>query len=142
MAILKQLFGEGLRAIEHVGSTSFYGMSAKPTIDIVADIAFPGEFEGLVEQLSSIEYLFAPNPVCAVFRKGPADMVLPRGVHLHVCTEGSRLLAADRRRQRAGRFEQEPGRYTEGKRSFVKEVGRRIEAPGPPPPVHLRRSLC
>jgi GrpB-like predicted nucleotidyltransferase (UPF0157 family) len=147
-AVLERLFGDDLKAIEHVGSKSIKGMSAKPTIDVVADIESHSGFNGLVEQLSSIDYLFAPNPVCAVFRKGPEDMALPRAFHLHVCTENSdywRRIVGFRdhlrtvpeaasqyeelKRQLARRFETEPGLYTDGKRAFVMDVARRAGVP-------------
>jgi GrpB-like predicted nucleotidyltransferase (UPF0157 family) len=148
VVVLEQVFGGDLKKIEHVGSTSIPGMSAKPTIDIVADIESTRGLDGLVEELSSVGYLFAPNPVCAVFRKGPDDMTLPRTFHLHVCTENSdywRRIVGFRdylrtdpdaatqyealKRQLAGRFKKEPGLYTEGKSSFVTEVVRRSGVP-------------
>jgi GrpB-like predicted nucleotidyltransferase (UPF0157 family) len=140
VAVLERVFGGDLKKIEHVGSTSIPGMSAKPTIDIVADIESDRGLNDLVERLSPVGYLLAPNPVCAVFRKGPDDMTLPRTFHLHVCAENSdywRRIVGFRdqlrtdadaaaqyealKRQLAGRFEKDPGLYTEGKSDFVME---------------------
>lgn len=42
-ATLREVLGERLRLLEHIGSTSVPGLAAKPIIDIVAGLDDPGD---------------------------------------------------------------------------------------------------
>jgi GrpB-like predicted nucleotidyltransferase (UPF0157 family) len=140
---LKEVLQEDLLGVEHVGSTAVSGMSAKPTIDIVADIKFDGGFDSVVDKLSSIAYLYTPEAELdtaerKVFRKGPPDMTKPRRFHLHVCPEGCYYwrrivgfrdylrthdqVAADYlalKQRLVAVYRDAPGLYTSGKADFV-----------------------
>lgn len=86
---LREAIGDGLEALEHVGSTAVPGLAAKPIIDILATVrAWTGADE-MVQRLAAIEYLYtaeseADDPERKVFRKGPADLGLLRTHQLHV----------------------------------------------------------
>ena len=136
-----------LLAIEHVGSTAIDGMPAKPIIDILVTVpvGYPG-FGEVVDRLDRLGYVYTPeaeadDPGRRVFRKGPADMTLPRTHHLHVTEAdshyGRRLVAfrdhlrchpADAaaylalKRELAERWADRSRDYTAGKRAFVAAI--------------------
>ena len=53
---LEDVLGELALSIEHVGSTSVKGLSAKPIIDIDVVIASSSQLENVIEALSKIGY--------------------------------------------------------------------------------------
>jgi len=80
-----------IRSIEHVGSTSVPGLSAKPIVDIIAGVDGPEDAERCRELLTRIGYDDAStgdNPdwyYC--LGKGPHSP----GFHLHLVKEGSQF---------------------------------------------------
>ncbi|WP_386083417.1 GrpB family protein [Vreelandella sp. F11] len=50
------LFPSEFLAIEHIGSTAVYGLSAKPIIDILAGVASMHQADGLLEPLCRAKY--------------------------------------------------------------------------------------
>ena len=80
----------GLR-IEHVGSTSVPGLSAKPIIDIDAVIEGDDQLDDAIERLDTIGYAFEGDkgvPGRYAFRSPPG---LPEH-HLYVCAEDNPAL--------------------------------------------------
>lgn len=82
---IEQLHKEGILRIEHVGSTSVPGLSAKPTIDIMAGLANLDALDELVEPLKGIGYQYwgEHEPEASgwhYFDKGST----PKRFHLHV----------------------------------------------------------
>ena len=77
-------------SIEHIGSTSVEGLSAKPIIDIDIVIKDYSVFDGVVEKLAFLGYVHEGNLGIkdreAFDYKGDTD--LPKH-HLYVCTEFS-----------------------------------------------------
>ena len=77
-------------SIEHIGSTSVDGLSAKPIIDIDIVIKDYSVFDAVVEKLASLGYIHEGNLGIkdreAFDYKGDTD--LPKH-HLYVCTEFS-----------------------------------------------------
>src|SRR4030095_6633043 len=55
-ARLVEVLGEGVVAIEHVGSTAICGLSAKPIMDIAAALREPVDAERCVRPLENIGY--------------------------------------------------------------------------------------
>ncbi len=83
-------FGSKALAIEHVGSTSVPGMSAKHCIDVLVVVK---DFDGFAEEKSKMvelgyawedEYI---NPHTVLFFKERADK--SKTVNIHVCPQGS-----------------------------------------------------
>ena len=80
--LLLEALGDKARDIQHFGSTSVPGLSAKPTVDIMVGIvSFPWQHDSLLERL---DYRFykAPNPKWRVYLKPYGRDV--RGYHLHI----------------------------------------------------------
>ena len=125
--------------IQHFGSTSVPGMSAKPTVDILIGIAtFPWQHDDVLETLGYSFYK-APHPSWRVYLKPYRDNV--RGYHLHIVKHDSEhwrshLLFRDYLREHplaaatyseeklrlAERFQGERGKYQAGKKSIVDEL--------------------
>jgi GrpB-like predicted nucleotidyltransferase (UPF0157 family) len=83
--IVAQL-GEMIESIEHIGSTSVPGLSAKPIIDILVTVASLGPVDPYIEKLSSLGYTFFPvlgNAERYAFGKG-----IPHTHHLHIVEHG------------------------------------------------------
>ena len=90
----RELDGLFLR-IEHVGSTSIPGMTAKPIIDLVIVIE-PARLPDVIEQLAGLGFRHEGDkgvPGREAFRpiEGTQVAALPRQ-HLYVCPEGNRPL--------------------------------------------------
>ena len=81
---------DAIISIEHIGSTSVEGLSAKPIIDIDIVIKDYSVFDTVVEKLASLSYIHEGNLGIkdreAFDYKGNAD--LPKH-HLYVCPEFS-----------------------------------------------------
>jgi GrpB-like predicted nucleotidyltransferase (UPF0157 family) len=79
--------------IEHVGSTSVHGLSAKPVIDVLLGARSLGDIESKIKPLSEIGYSYVPKyereiPMRRYFVKSSATMMR---VHLHAVELGSRI---------------------------------------------------
>jgi GrpB-like predicted nucleotidyltransferase (UPF0157 family) len=140
---IRAALGDRVADLEHVGSTAVPGLRAKPVIDILAAVHDECRLDAVVGRLAGIGYLYTPeaerdDPSRRVFRKGPADMALPRTHHLHLAERDGhywRRLIAFRDRLRAhpeeaaayvalkerlaARFAGQSRRYTAGKHDFV-----------------------
>lgn len=145
--VVRQAVGEGLVAIEHVGSTAVPGLSAKPIIDILAAVSGWERFGSMVQALERAGYLYTPHseaddPDRKVFRK-PSDMAHDRTHHLHVTEYRSnywnRILAfrdhlrrwpadaeayASLKARLAVEFAGDSRGYTRTKAGFVSEIER------------------
>lgn len=87
--IAKAIGSASIVRMNHYGSTSVPGLTAKPTIDILLEIAEDADPEKLQQGMKSIGYLYSPQPKdpppCMMFMKG----YTPRGFegqvfHVHV----------------------------------------------------------
>lgn len=80
---LQEVFGEKLIRIEHIGSTSISGLSAKPIIDIAVEIENHGKADTFIDSLGKIGYahdLSGSSSERHFFRKGA-----PTEYHLSIC---------------------------------------------------------
>lgn len=135
--------------IEHIGSTSVPGMSAKPIVDIMLGAPSLADIEERVSLIEQLGYEHLPQmrelmPDNRFFAK-PAN--LPRRFHLHCVEYGGDFwrdhiafrdllredatLAADYlalKSRLATEFKLEPKRYTDAKGPFIIEVVRRAQA--------------
>jgi GrpB-like predicted nucleotidyltransferase (UPF0157 family) len=64
----------GSFTLHHIGSTAIPGICAKPTIDMILEIASADDLQSLVESLASIGYSYVPEPTA-----GPAQAVFYKG---------------------------------------------------------------
>lgn len=147
---LEPVLGGLVLGIEHVGSTSVPGLSAKPIIDIDVIINSPATLLSVVEVLEGVGYQHEGDlgiPGRDAFRR--EDNTVPRdgsgGVwpshHLYVCTQDSGELrrhlafrdhlrrdsdAAVRyenlKRDLAERFPDDVDSYVEGKSEFIERI--------------------
>lgn len=58
---LLDVFGNKLIAIEHIGSTSVPGLSAKPIIDMIAAVDSFDDLKGFIEPLQKLGYEYMPQ---------------------------------------------------------------------------------
>ena len=145
-AAIAEVLGTLARGIEHIGSTSIPGIRAKPILDVMVGVGSFNQFEDCRSRLEAMGYVYDPlamqdDPDRRVFRRGPADQMLPRTHHLHMTRFGGwywrRILAFRdhlRRNPRvatdyerlkidlAERFREDGRRYTAGKGAFVREI--------------------
>jgi GrpB-like predicted nucleotidyltransferase (UPF0157 family) len=88
--VIKRVLGAALSEIEHVGSTSIFGMSAKPVIDIAATVSgFDCIDEECIRRFADIGYAYVPHEwfkARRFFRKGSAGAGTH---HLHIFEKGS-----------------------------------------------------
>jgi GrpB-like predicted nucleotidyltransferase (UPF0157 family) len=134
--------GDGITTIEHIGSTSVPGLSAKPIIDILATVeSYEGARE-LIAPLEELGYVY-----CGEFgipRRHYFDREDDAGRdthHLHVLEPGSaeaanhllfrnhlRANAADReayaalKRELIAKFAEDRAAYTEAKAAFIQNA--------------------
>lgn len=87
--IIKNVIGSTAIAIEHIGSTSVEGLSAKPTLDIMVGVRDLNDIDAFIELLKTIgyEHVFHQEfPNRRFFRKG----LWRAGTHhLHIYQYGS-----------------------------------------------------
>ncbi|MDC2865025.1 GrpB family protein [Bacillus sp. BP-3] len=87
--IIKDIVGDAALAIEHIGSTSVEGLSAKPILDIMVGVRDLNEIDMFIEPLKAIGYehvLHEEFPNRRFFRKG----LWRAGTHhLHIYQYGS-----------------------------------------------------
>ena len=85
---LRATLGEAAVRIEHVGSTSVPGLTAKPILDIQVSVSDLADEDGYVAPLEAVGLqLRSRDAVHRYFRPFPGR---PRDVHVHVCAAGSR----------------------------------------------------
>ena len=90
---LEQALGDLILGIEHVGSTSVEGLSAKPCIDVDVIIGDDGLFEAVVRRLENAGYIHEGNlgiPDREAFRYEDKPHLMKH--HLYVCPLHSREL--------------------------------------------------
>lgn len=132
---------DNILGIEHIGSTSIQGLSAKPIIDIVVGIRDLNAVESLIEPLEQAGYEYVHKPELVnrrFFRKGPWG----KGTtHVHVCEfKGEQwkeklafrdYLRANPdvrkeyealKRELASRYEDDRPTYTSEKEPFIRKV--------------------
>ena len=90
---LEQALGDLILGVEHVGSTSVEGLSAKPCIDI--DVIMPdySVFDTVVERLAAIGYIHEGNlgiPDREAFKYFDKPHLMKH--HLYVCPQSSEEL--------------------------------------------------
>lgn len=71
--------GNYISEIEHIGSTSVPGLSAKPIIDMIAAVKDLSVYTQLIEPLTKLGYEFMPERVFSdrvFFPKGPQKTAL------------------------------------------------------------------
>lgn len=139
---LRQAIGGALVAVEHVGSTSIPGLSAKPVIDILVGVRVLGEGEKAVPALDALGYEYRGEngiPGRLFLRKGLVEY--RRTHHLHMVGMGHEQWAsmlsfrdylrahpdeAGRyealKRDLASQFRGDRRAYTDGKAEFVEAV--------------------
>jgi GrpB-like predicted nucleotidyltransferase (UPF0157 family) len=129
--------------IEHIGSTSVAGLSAKPVIDILVGAGSLADIEARIPALRDVGYDYVPRheaviPMRRYFVKSPQDSLR---VHVHAVVRGGSLwndhlsfrdaLRADANlRERyqalklnlAQRFAHDKSAYTEAKGPFIREA--------------------
>jgi len=135
---LTPIFGENLKELHHIGSTSVSGLAAKPTIDILASVQDLAQVDALNPQLEVLGYQSkGENGIAGrrYFNKQAGEDHL---FHLHVFQAGhpaidTHLVFRDYlrthpaccreyvalKRELAETYKFEPFRYTEGKADFI-----------------------
>ncbi len=89
-ARIQEAIGEYLIDIQHVGSTSIPGLSAKPVIDIMAVIRNISLVEQCIKPLETLDYFYQGEggiPGRHFFRK-PIDISRGRTYHMHMVEKG------------------------------------------------------
>ena len=139
--IVRAVGEDNIARISHIGSTAVKGLLAKPTIDILLEIAAGCDTERLKQALTADGYIFTPQPENPpphmMFMKG----YTPRGFkgqayHLHVRFSGDwdelyfrdYLISHPEAARAYGElkdklketFEHDRDAYTEGKTAFVR----------------------
>lgn len=131
--------GDTVEGIEHIGSTSVPGLSAKPIIDILVTVAHLGPVDRYIEPLGSLGYTFFPvlgNAERYAFGKG-----IPHTHHIHVVQHGGEEHARpvvfrdylrahaeaarqydELKRALAERFRQDRGGYNQAKTDFIRSI--------------------
>jgi GrpB-like predicted nucleotidyltransferase (UPF0157 family) len=157
-AELRAVAGGALLDVQHVGSTSVPGLSAKPVLDVLAAVP---DFEGALELVPAIEslgYQFRPAEEIpdrhyfrrriGVIRTHHLSLAEPSSHHYRVTLAFRDALRADPDLARqyealkldlAFRYPSKRDAYTEGKTAFVRRVlapfGFDVAPPLPPGPA-------
>ena len=147
---VRQAIGDGLIAIEHIGSTSVPGLASKPVIDLLAAVRTLTEGERAVPCLAVLDYEYRGEngiPGRLFFRKGPVQY--RRTHHLHMVEPGHEQWVANLRfrdylrahseeacryealkRGLAIRFRDNRAAYTDGKTDYILAVLKKAGAAG------------
>jgi len=145
-ARLREVLGDTVLGVEHIGSTAVPGLSAKPILDIGVAVRDFGETFATVRPLERLGYIFRGEkgiPLRHYFVKGPPER---RTHHLHMLEESSlewRNLLRFRDHLRthpeaaaayealklelAGQFPKDREAYTGGKHDFIRATLNRAE---------------
>lgn len=84
-ARIRQALGDACVGIEHVGSTSVPGLTAKPIIDVLVTVVDVDVEDAYVPALEAAEYVLRVRAPDRRMLRTPA-----LDVHVHVCSDGSR----------------------------------------------------
>jgi GrpB-like predicted nucleotidyltransferase (UPF0157 family) len=131
--------GDMVESIEHIGSTSVPGLSAKPIIDILVTVARLGPADPYIERLGSLGYTFLPvlgNADRYAFGKGS-----PHTHHIHIVEHSgeehirplafrdylrTHVEAAQQydklKRMLADRFQHDRQAYNQAKTDFIRSI--------------------
>ena len=137
--------GDMVESIEHIGSTSVPGLSAKAIIDILVTVARLGPVDPYIQRLGSLGYTFFPvlgNADRYAFGKGS-----PHTHHIHIVKHGgeehllplafrdylrTHVEAAQQyeelKRMLADRFQQDRQAYNQAKTDFIRSIETRARA--------------
>ena len=132
--------GDMVESIDHIGSTSVPGLSAKPIIDILVTVARLGPVDPYIERLGSLGYTFFPvlgNADRYAFGQGN-----PHTHHIHIVEYGgeeyirplafrdylrTHVEAAQQydelKRMLADCFHHDRQAYNQGKTDFIRSIG-------------------
>ena len=137
------LGNEVISSIEHIGSTSVPGLSAKPTIDILLEIKKNTDLNLLINKLQSISYQYIPKlenpPPHMMFAKGYSTQgIKEQTFHIHArysgdldeiifrdfLRENPKVAQdyADLKRKLSIEFKHDRDKYTESKTAFIRQV--------------------
>jgi GrpB-like predicted nucleotidyltransferase (UPF0157 family) len=136
---VEAVLGDLAERIEHIGSTSVPGLSAKPLIDILVTVAHLGPVNLYIERLGSLGYTYFPvlgSTARYSFGKG-----IPHTHHIHIVEHGGqehiRLLTfrdylrthpdtarqyETLKRQLANRFHSDRQAYNQAKTDFIRSI--------------------
>lgn len=84
---VEAVLGDLARSIEHIGSTSVPGLSAKPIIDILVTMSRLGPVDPYIERLGSLDYTYFP--VLGNAARYSFGRSIPHTHHIHVVEHGS-----------------------------------------------------
>lgn len=136
----KLLAGSNLVTIEHIGSTSIPGLSAKPLLDILVVVHNLAEAQKWTSTLKKYGYYFKneDRPERLFFAKGPESK---RTVHLHIAKKNSNYVKealgfknymldnpakvqeySELKEQLAFKFPEDRQEYTKGKEKFIRRI--------------------
>jgi GrpB-like predicted nucleotidyltransferase (UPF0157 family) len=124
-AELRRSFGQRFRRFEHVGSTAVPGLSAKPTIDMMASVDHLPDGLAAVGQLAELHYELVQTgmPDRIFFQRRAADGTPSH--HLHVVTEASWATRNERLlRDHLRSHPEQARRYGELKQRLAHGLGR------------------
>ncbi|RCX18372.1 GrpB-like predicted nucleotidyltransferase (UPF0157 family) [Anaerobacterium chartisolvens] len=134
---------ENITRISHYGSTAVPGLAAKPTIDILLEIAYEADINNLISKVKGMGYLYTPQPnnpaPHMMFMKGyTPDGFEGQAFHLHVRYSGDwdelyfrdyLLLNPEAakeyeivKRKLKDIFENDREAYTQGKTEFIRII--------------------
>jgi GrpB-like predicted nucleotidyltransferase (UPF0157 family) len=141
--IINTVSAENISRIEHIGSTSVPGLSAKPTIDILLEIPDIINCNDLVQRLHKLDYHYIPKPENPpphmMFAKGYSEKGLTgRTFHIHVRYPGdwdeivfrdylinnpdTALDYVNLKKRLSIEFKNDREKYTDSKTDFIKKV--------------------
>lgn len=140
---IKEVYGDEIIHIYHIGSTSIPAIHAKPVIDLMVEVADIERIDGYNEQMKQLNYeALGENgiPNRRFFMKGDDN----RTHHVHIFEKGDaeieRHLAfrdymmahpeeaqsySQLKKRLAKRFPENMDEYIEGKDSFIKTIDRK-----------------
>ncbi|MFS1514451.1 GrpB family protein [Chengkuizengella sp. SCS-71B] len=138
---IKEIFGDQLVEIHHIGSTSVPGLKAKPIIDIIPVVKNIKEIDLFNEKMEAIGYEARGEFGIPGRRYFPKGGEKHRSHHVHVFQKGDQhierhlafrdyLIAHPEvakeyevlKEELANKFSNNPERYSDGKETFIKET--------------------
>jgi GrpB-like predicted nucleotidyltransferase (UPF0157 family) len=141
--IINTVSPKNISRIEHIGSTSVPGLSAKPTIDILLEIPDITNCDDLVQRLHKLDYHYIPKPENPpphmMFAKGYSEKGLTgQTFHIHVRYPGdwdeivfrdylinnpdTALDYVNLKQRLSVEFKNDREKYTGSKTDFIKKV--------------------
>lgn len=140
---IRNIVGNLIAEIQHIGSTAVPGLAAKPVIDIMIGLRDLSDGKNIIQPLEDLGYVFwadNPNPEKMFFVKGMPPYGKKRTHHVHVVEIDGEfwqrrlfrdylrihpeeaLIYEKFKRDLAVRFRDDREAYTEGKSDYVAEV--------------------